>query len=156
MTHPDPRGAIFLDPTLYADQERWHATAAELRAEAPVLRVEEEGYTPFWAVTRHEDVFAVSRDNEHFLNTRNSIVAPDMQMAFLASIGIEGETLIHMDGKEHADHRGPGQRLVPAAGRGQAAGVDRGGRRRVRREVPRDGRATATSPRTSPSRTPCA
>ena len=106
MTHPDPRGAIFLDPTLYADQVAWHATAAELRAEAPVLRVEEEGYTPFWAITRHEDVFTVSLDNEHFLNTRNSVLGPDAQFAYLKSIGIEGETLIHMDGHEHSAHRG--------------------------------------------------
>ena len=106
MTPSDPRGAIFLDPTAYADQAHWHAVAAELRADAPVLRIEEEGYTPFWAVTRHEDVFTVSRDNEHFLNTRNSILGPDAQLEYLKSIGIEGETLVHMDGEEHADHRG--------------------------------------------------
>jgi len=106
MTPSDPRGAIFLDPAAYADQAHWHAVAAGLRAQAPVLRIEEEGYTPFWAVTRHEDVFAVALDNEHFLNTRNSILAPDLQMEYLKSIGIEGETLIHMDGEEHAAHRG--------------------------------------------------
>jgi cytochrome P450 len=106
MSPSDPRGAIFLDPVAYADQAHWHAVAADLRANAPVLRIEEEGYTPFWAVTRHEDVFTVSRDNEHFLNTRNSVLGPDAQMAYLLSIGIEAETLIHMDGKEHAAHRG--------------------------------------------------
>jgi cytochrome P450 len=105
MSEPDTRGTIFIDPVLYADQAAWHAAAAELRADAPVLRVEVEGYTPFWAVTRHEDVFAVSRDNEQFLNTRNSVLGPDAQLAFLKSIGIEGETLIHMDGDEHRDHR---------------------------------------------------
>ncbi len=105
MSEPDTRGMIFLEPTLYADQEAWHAVAAELREDAPVLRVEVEGYTPFWAVTRHADVFAVSRDNEHYLNTRNPIVAPDFQFEFLKSIGIEGETLIHMDGDEHRAHR---------------------------------------------------
>jgi cytochrome P450 len=105
MSEPDTRGMIFLEPTLYADQEAWHAAAAELREDAPVLRVEVEGYTPFWAVTRHADVFAVSRDNEHYLNTRNPIVAPDFQFEFLKSIGIEGETLIHMDGDEHRAHR---------------------------------------------------
>ena len=105
MSQPDTRGNLFIDPVLYADQQAWHAAAAELRADAPVLGVEIEGYTPFWAVTRHEDVFAVSRDNEHFLNTRNSVLGPDAQFAFLKSIGIEGETLIHMDGDEHRDHR---------------------------------------------------
>ena len=77
MSDPDTRGMIFLDPVLYADQEAWHAVAAELRARRTrVCAIEVEGYTPFWAVTRHEDVFTVSRDNEHFLNTRNSILAP--------------------------------------------------------------------------------
>ena len=32
MTHPDPRGEIFIDPGPYVDQEPWHAVAAELRA----------------------------------------------------------------------------------------------------------------------------
>jgi cytochrome P450 len=105
MNEADSPGTIFIDPVLYADQPAWHEAAAELRRDAPVLRVEIEGYTPFWAVTRHEDVFAVSRDNEHYLNTRNSVLGPDAQFEFLKSIGIEGETLIHMDGDEHRDHR---------------------------------------------------
>ena len=106
MSYPDPRGEIFIDPTAYADQGRWHAVAAELRAQAPVLRVEEEGFTPFWAVTRYEDVFFVSRNNEQFLNTRNSVLGPDAQLAILNTLGIEPKTLIHMDGTEHHDHRG--------------------------------------------------
>ena len=57
----DTRGEIFIDPEAYADQERWHAAAAALRADAPVLRVEAEGFTPFWAVTRYDDVFFVAR-----------------------------------------------------------------------------------------------
>jgi len=105
MATPDPRGDIFIQPAAYADQGAWHAIAAELRSEAPVLRVEEEGYTPFWAVTRHEDVFRVARDNEHFLNTRNSVLGPDAQFEFLGSLGIEPSTLIHMDGEEHEGHR---------------------------------------------------
>ena len=105
MTSSDPRGQIFMNPAAYADQERWHATAKDLRDNAPVLKIEEEGYTPFWAVTRYEDVFYVSRNNDKFLNTRNSVLGPDAQFEFLGSIGIEPKTLIHMDGEEHADHR---------------------------------------------------
>ena len=98
-------GEIFIDPVAYADQERWHAIAAELRRDHPVLRVEAEGYTPFYALTRHADVFRVSRDNERFLNTRNSVLGPDAGFEFLASIGVEPSTLIHMDGEEHRGHR---------------------------------------------------
>lgn len=105
MSHPDPRGAIFIDPVAYVDQQSWHEVAADLRRTAPVLRVEEEGYTPFWAVTRYDDVFAVSRQNERFLNTRNSVLGPDAQFEMLGMLGIEPKTLIHMDGTEHRDHR---------------------------------------------------
>lgn len=101
----DPRGAIFIDPAAYADQPAWHAVAADLRANDPVLRVEAEGYTPFWAVTRYEDVFEVSRHNDRFLNTRNSVLGPDIQFEMLGAMGIEPKTLIHMDGEEHREHR---------------------------------------------------
>ncbi len=105
-TVSDPRGMIFIDPVAYTDQEAWHAVAEDLRENAPVLRVEAEGYTPFWAVTRYEDVFDVSRHNEQFLNTRNSVLGPDIQLEMLNSMGIDPKTLIHMDGEEHRQHRG--------------------------------------------------
>ncbi len=105
MTEIDPRAEIFLDPVAYADQERWHAIAKELRNEAPVLRVEANAYTPFYAVTRHADVFQVSRDATTWLNTRNSVLGPDLQLEFINSLGIEPKTLIHMDGHEHRSHR---------------------------------------------------
>lgn len=105
-TVSDPRGMIFIDPVAYTDQEAWHAVAEDLRENAPVLRVEAEGYTPFWAVTRYEDVFDVSRHNEQFLNTRNSVLGPDIQLEMLNGMGIDPKTLIHMDGEEHRQHRG--------------------------------------------------
>ncbi len=105
-TVSDPRGMIFIDPVAYSDQEAWHAVAEDLRENAPVLRVEAEGYTPFWAVTRYQDVFDVSRHNEQFLNTRNSVLGPDIQLEMLNGMGIDPKTLIHMDGEEHRQHRG--------------------------------------------------
>jgi cytochrome P450 len=101
----ESRGSIFIDPAAYVDQRNWHAVAADLREHDPVLRVEAEGYTPFWAVTRYEDVFAVSRHNDLFLNTRNSVLGPDLQFEMLGAMGIEPKTLIHMDGPEHHEHR---------------------------------------------------
>ena len=75
--HTDPRGRIFIDPAEWADMDAWHATAAELRAEAPVLRVEAAGYEPFWALTRHADVFEVSRHHERWHNTQRSQLMDD-------------------------------------------------------------------------------
>jgi cytochrome P450 len=101
----DERGLIFVSPQAYADQANWHAVAAELRRDAPVLRVEAEGYTPFYALTRHADVFEVSRRSDIFFNTRNSVLGPDANFEFIHSLGIDPKTLIHMDGTEHRDHR---------------------------------------------------
>ena len=101
----DPRGLIFVSPAAYADPEAWHTVAAELRRDEPVLRVEAEGYTPFYALTRHADVFEVSRRSDIFWNTRASVLGPDANLEFLHSLGIDPKTLIHMDGVEHRDHR---------------------------------------------------
>jgi cytochrome P450 len=101
----DDRGEIFVSPIANADPDRWHAVAAELRREAPVLRVEADGFSPFYALTRHADVFEVSRRNDLFVNTRNSVLGPDANFEFIRSVGIEPSTLIHMDGIEHRDHR---------------------------------------------------
>ena len=101
----DPRGAIFMDPQAFADMDSWHATAAELRRDSPVLRVEAEGYEPFWALTRHADVFEVSRRSDEWHNTQKSMLMDEFTWAYLLSIGIDPKTLIHMDGREHHDHR---------------------------------------------------
>ncbi|MFA5883626.1 MAG: cytochrome P450 [Acidimicrobiia bacterium] len=101
----DPRGLIFVSPQAYTDPDAWHAVAAELRRDDPVLRVEAEGYTPFYALTRHADVFEVSRRSDIFWNTRNSVLGPDANFEFIHSLGIDPKTLIHLDGTEHRDHR---------------------------------------------------
>jgi cytochrome P450 len=101
----DPRGRIFVDPVAYADPVEWQRIASELRHEAPVFRVEAEGFTPFWALTRHADVMSVSQQNDLFLNTRDSVLIPVEVMEHNRSMGVDLKTLIHMDGAEHAAYR---------------------------------------------------
>lgn len=55
--------ARLLDGAFYAEDP--HPLLARLRREAPVARDERYG---FWAVTRHADVHAVSRDNNTFVS----------------------------------------------------------------------------------------
>jgi cytochrome P450 len=100
---PDTR--IFCDPTAYADQPRWHEAAARLRREAPVAEVTEDGFAPFLALTRHADVLDVSRRNDVFANTADSVLAPSLQNEVIEAAGITPRTLIHMDGEEHRAHR---------------------------------------------------
>lgn len=101
----DPRGRIFVDPVTYADPVEWQRVASELRHEAPVLRVEAEGFTPFWALTRHADVMSVSQQNDLFLNTRDSVLIPTEVTEHNRAMGVDLKTLIHMDGAEHAAYR---------------------------------------------------
>src|SRR5260370_31923345 len=67
---------VFVDPSAYADEERFHAACRVLRRERPVVRVESERYRPFWAITRHADVLDVERDHEHFRNAPRPLLAP--------------------------------------------------------------------------------
>jgi len=98
----DPRGLIFITPEAFTDMESWHAVAAELRRESPVLRVEAEGWQPFWAVTKHADVFDVSRRSDVFFNTEKSAPGPDLQYDMLQAFGIElPRTLVHIHGDIH-------------------------------------------------------
>jgi cytochrome P450 len=98
---------VFVDPTAYADEERFHAACRVLRRERPVARVESERYRPFWAVTRHADVLDVERDHEHFRNSPRSLLVPAaMEARAEANGGPVLRTLIHMDDPDHKAFRG--------------------------------------------------
>lgn len=121
----DTRGSIFLDPHAYTDMDAWHATAAELRRDAPVLRVEAAGYEPFYAVTRHADVFDVSRHHDIWHNTQRSMLMDEFMWQFILSLGIDPKTLVHMDGDEHRDHRKvTNEWFKPAAVRHRQASIE--------------------------------
>jgi len=99
-------GRVFVDPASYADQKRWHAAAARLRREDPVHLVEEPGFDPFWAVTRHAHVAEVERQHDKFWNTMEAVLFPRASVEERASVGVEIKTLVHMDGAEHRAYRG--------------------------------------------------
>ncbi len=126
--HRDHRspGLIFITPEAFADMEQWHATAAELRREAPILRVEAEGWTPFWAVTRHADVFEVSRRSDVFWNTEKSAPGPEVQYDMMQALGIQlPRTLVHLHGDIHQKYRNvTNDWFKPAAVRGLQPAID--------------------------------
>ncbi|MEY2567670.1 MAG: hypothetical protein QOE35_2199 [Actinomycetota bacterium] len=97
---------VFVDPTAYADEERFHAACRVLRREHPVVRVESERYRPFWAVTRHTDVLDVERDHEHFRNAPRPVLVPAANEAIAEASGQVLRTLIHMDDPDHKAIRG--------------------------------------------------
>jgi cytochrome P450 len=98
---------VFVDPTAYADEERFHAACRVLRREHPVVRVESDVYRPFWAVTRHADVLEVERDDLHFRNAPRPLLTPAAIEATAAANGPQlVRTLIHMDDPDHKASRG--------------------------------------------------
>src|SRR5437899_1831144 len=86
--------------------DEWHRRAAEVRRDAPVLRVDLEGFSPFWVLSRHEDVAAVERDHAHWLNTAFSVLGPDVQMGEIENSGMPlPASLVQLDGAKHRAHR---------------------------------------------------
>ncbi len=122
----DPRGNVFITPEAFADMEQWHATVAELRRESPVLRVEADGWTPFWAITRHADVLEVSRRSDIFWNTEKSAPGPDFQYDMMQALGIDlPRSLVQLHGTVHQQHRQvTNDWFKPAAVRGLQPSID--------------------------------
>jgi cytochrome P450 len=100
-----PDGSIFYDPRKYEDLDRWHATAAAIRAESPVLRVEPPGLPPFWAVLKHVHVVEIERQPDRFWNTKYVVLDPSGGVERLRASGADLKTLVHMDGEEHRGYR---------------------------------------------------
>lgn len=94
--------SIFTDPSAYADEVVWHEQATVLREEQGIVRVEDPGFAPFWAVLRHADVSAVGRNGALFHNAPHPILVdgPDRQGG-----GPPVRNLVGMDGDEHREYR---------------------------------------------------
>ncbi|HUI48828.1 MAG TPA: cytochrome P450 [Acidimicrobiia bacterium] len=100
----DEAARVFTDAGAYADEPRFHAACALLRRKAPVPLVEVEGFRPFWAVTKHDDVLEIERQPEMWLSAPRP------------ALGLEGSglgdaedvpvrTLVQMDAPDHPVYR---------------------------------------------------
>jgi cytochrome P450 len=102
----DDAGRLFAWASEWADMDTWHQRVADVRRSTPVLPVHLEGFEPFWVLTRYAEVLAVSRDNERWLNTARSVLGPDEDWKRMLAAGIPiPQTLVHLDGQVHKDHR---------------------------------------------------
>ncbi|MCW2687730.1 MAG: cytochrome [Mycobacterium sp.] len=100
----DEAAKVLADPTAYADDSRLHAGLSYLRAHAPVARVDNPPYRPFWAVTKHADIMDIERANNLWISEPRPLLATaeadDMFKAQLEA-GMGLRTLIHMDDPHH-------------------------------------------------------
>jgi len=107
-----PAGFDPTDPALNEDHIP-HDEFLELRRTAPVFWVEQpessragmEGGTGYWAVSRHEDVAAVSKNATDFVTSENTAIirfSPDMTRE---QVELQRVMLVNQDGAEHAQTR---------------------------------------------------
>src|SRR6478752_4291998 len=101
----DDAGQVFTDPTAYADEARFHAACALLRREAPVHRVEAEGFNPFWALTKHADVMEIERHHDSWLVAPRPALGPKAVDDQRAGEGLPIRTLVQMDPPDHPAYR---------------------------------------------------
>ncbi len=64
-----------VNPALYADETVLDAYA-ELRASDPVHWTQPIGFRPFWSITRHADITAISKQNDKFINRLRTYLSP--------------------------------------------------------------------------------
>jgi len=100
----DEAARVFTQPAAYADEARFHAACAQLRREAPVVRVEAKGFNPFWAVTKHEDVMEISRQPERWLNAPRPALGPEVRDEKRGT-DMPIRTLVQMDPPDHLQYR---------------------------------------------------
>ncbi len=95
-----------LDPATFKNGHP-HAAYDHLREHAPVYRHPGSAVQPgFWALTRYDDISAVSRDSKNFTSTKGFRLATDKRMSMAPEIGrILSRFVIAMDPPEHSGHR---------------------------------------------------
>jgi cytochrome P450 len=98
------RNQQLLDPVIMGDENSMHDLFRYLRERDPVSYVEHPEFEPFWAITRHADIKAISQNNDRFINNpRTVLVQKEFEQALLEQFGTRNglETLIHMDNPKH-------------------------------------------------------
>ncbi len=98
----DFTGLDLVDPDYYATHGYPHDAFTHLRKESPVEWFEPEGYTGFWAVTKHADIVEVSRQPELFWNGPRLNIQDKVREA---NQGPPLRTIVNMDPPEHPVYR---------------------------------------------------
>jgi cytochrome P450 len=94
-------GYDLIDPKPYGDAGTPHASLASLRRRDPLHLCEPQGYAPFWAVTKHADVFEISNRPDAFLSYPG-IVHPRADLKIDREEGVGAmRTIIEMDPPQH-------------------------------------------------------
>ncbi len=108
---PGEVAAAVVDPVAYGDWDGLHEQLAWARVYAPLAVAENPDYDPFWLVTRHADIMAISRDPQRFANSIRQTVLTNREgdaLARAATPGNDGHlirSLVQMDAPDHMKYR---------------------------------------------------
>jgi cholest-4-en-3-one 26-monooxygenase len=108
VTTSAPAGIDLTDPDVNLAAVP-HAEFAALRRTAPVCWIEQppearagmEGGTGYWAVTRHADVAAVSKNSEVFSSRENGVIIRLPETTVRESVELTRVVIINQDAPEH-------------------------------------------------------
>jgi cytochrome P450 len=108
-TVPNDIAEAIVSPRAHAERDVLFSGLRWLRANNPVGLVEAEGFDLFWLLTRHQDVFEVSRQNSRFHNADRPVVVTSREgeAAMRATTGQPylARLLINMDAPDHLKFR---------------------------------------------------
>ena len=107
---PPEIASAIVNPIAYGEWNGIKEKFRWARDNMPVGLVQAEGYMPFWAITRHEDIMTVSKDNARFLNAPKSVVLGPIAVQMLTHMITGGSphlvrSLVTMDAPAHMDYR---------------------------------------------------
>lgn len=108
---PGEVAAAVVDPIAYGEWDGLHEQLAWARAHAPLAVAENPDYDPFWLVTRHADIMAISRDPQRFASSIRQTVLTNREgdaLARAATPGGDGHlirSLVQMDAPDHMKYR---------------------------------------------------
>jgi cholest-4-en-3-one 26-monooxygenase len=111
-----------VDPERFARKGYPHAVWTKLRAEAPVAKIEAPRFHPFWAVTKHADIVAISSQPRRFSNAYGLTLVPaDVPLRPLRS-----EMVVMLDPPRHRPVRKlASPRFTPRAVQAHSADIER-------------------------------
>ena len=127
-------GLELIDPEYYGENGPPHELWAKLRAESPVHHCDLPEVEPFWAITRHADLCAISSQPDKFLSGPGITLRPrdaEQQMDETEGLGAM-RVVINMDPPEHRKvRRVASPWFTPRALRSIDAAVDESARQLV-------------------------
>ena len=110
-TLPAEIAAAIVNPKAYAEWDDLHEKFAWARANMPLGIAENDQFSPFWALTRHADILAVSRNNARFSSAVRSSILLSHEGEMIAKAitpnndGHLARSLLQMDAPDHMKYR---------------------------------------------------